>query len=163
MKVFYLDVDGVLTDGTFTYDSTGKAQKTFGAEDSDALKMLSGHLDIEFISADHRGLEISRARVERDMGFTLSLVPSSSRLDWLSARHDLSDIIYMGDSFVDAAILRSVSLGIAPQSASPVARRAADVVTEASGGHGAVAEACFLVAKHLGLFIPEFSEPAPGA
>ena len=163
MKVFYLDVDGVLTDGTFMYDSTGKSHKTFGADDSDALQILAKHIHIEFISADHRGLDISRARVERDMGFILNLVPSGSRLEWLSARHDVNDIIYMGDGFVDAPILRRVSMGISPRNASPLAQRAADVVTEAAGGHGAVAEACFLVARHLGLVIAEFGDDDPDA
>ena len=156
MKVFYLDVDGVLTDGTFMYDSTGKSHKTFGADDSDALGILREFIPIEFVSADHRGLEITRARVERDMGFTLNLVPSDLRLGWLSARHDLNDVIYMGDGFVDAPILKRVSIGISPQNASPLAKRVADHVTEAYGGHGAVAEACFFVAKRLGLVIAEF-------
>ena len=163
MKVFYLDVDGVLTDGTFTYDSTGKSHKTFGADDSDALGFLGKYIQIEFISADHRGIDISRARVERDMGFTLHLVPSVERLEWLSARHDLNDIIYMGDGFVDAPILSRVSVGISPRNASPLAQRAADFVTEATGAHGAVAEACFFVARHLGLVIAEFGDVGPGA
>jgi len=158
VKFFYLDVDGVLTDGTFMYDSTGKSHKIFGADDSDALRILGKFIPIEFVSADHRGLEISRARVERDMGFTLNLVSSDSRLGWLAARHNLSDVIYMGDGFVDAPILKRVSIGICPRNASPLARSAADHVTEASGGHGAVRDACFFVARKLGLVIAEFEE-----
>ena len=161
MKAFYLDVDGVLTDGTFMYDSMGKSHKTFGADDSDALGILRKHIQIEFISADHRGIDISRVRVERDMGFTLNLLPSDSRLEWLSMRHDFKDLIYMGDSFVDAPILSRVSVGISPRNASPLAQRAADFVTEATGAHGAVAEACFFVARHLGLAIAEFEDVGP--
>ena len=158
MKFVYIDVDGVLTDGTFLYDSTGKSHKIFGAEDSDALGILREHIPIEFVSADHRGIEISRARVERDMGFTLNLVPAKSRLSWLSARHNLNDVIYMGDSFVDAPILKRVAIGISPHNASPIAKRDATHVTQAGGGHGAVAEACFFIARRLGLLIPEFEE-----
>jgi 3-deoxy-D-manno-octulosonate 8-phosphate phosphatase (KDO 8-P phosphatase) len=156
MAVFYLDVDGVLTDGTFLYDSSGKSHKVFGAEDSDALKILSEFIDIEFLSADHRGIDISRARVERDMGFTLHSVPARNRLEWLKTRHSLAEVVYMGDGFTDAPILRSVLLGICPQNGSPIAHRASDFVTQACGGRGAVAEACFYVAQYLGFDIPEF-------
>lgn len=158
MKIFYLDVDGVLTDGTFLYDSEGKSHKIFGADDSDALGLLAEHLPIEFISADHRGVNISHARVERDMGFKLHLVPAPSRLTWITNRHELKDVIYMGDGFIDAPILRRVSIGISPRNGSPLALAAADFITEAHGGHGAVAEACFLVARLLELNIPEFQE-----
>ena len=39
-KIFVLDVDGVLTNGQFLYDQNGKSHKIFGADDSDALKLL---------------------------------------------------------------------------------------------------------------------------
>jgi 3-deoxy-D-manno-octulosonate 8-phosphate phosphatase KdsC-like HAD superfamily phosphatase len=38
---FVFDVDGVLTDGKFTYTEIGKYSKDFGSHDGDALKMLS--------------------------------------------------------------------------------------------------------------------------
>ena len=33
------DVDGVLTDGSFYYDETGKCMKKFGRDDADSLKI----------------------------------------------------------------------------------------------------------------------------
>ena len=38
---FLLDVDGVLNTGQFIYNSKGKFGKIFGADDNDALKILS--------------------------------------------------------------------------------------------------------------------------
>ena len=35
---FLLDVDGVLTDGTFYYNNKGKILKKFGAHDNDFFK-----------------------------------------------------------------------------------------------------------------------------
>ena len=40
-KYFILDVDGVMTDGCFYYTEKGKIIKKFGADDSDAFKVLS--------------------------------------------------------------------------------------------------------------------------
>jgi len=69
VRSFYLDVDGVLTDGTILYDSNGKSHKTFGPDDADALRLLHKHIHIKFVTADVRDFSITRARVEQDMGF----------------------------------------------------------------------------------------------
>ena len=47
--VFVFDVDGVLTDGRFTYTENGKYSKIFGSHDADALKLLSKFSQIIFI------------------------------------------------------------------------------------------------------------------
>ena len=39
-KYFVLDVDGVITNGQMIYDKAGKKFKTFGPDDTDALKVL---------------------------------------------------------------------------------------------------------------------------
>lgn len=155
--ILIFDVDGVMTDGTFLYDSTGKSHKRFGPEDSDALDQLRPHLEILFTTADWRGVEISRARIERDMGYSLHLVPGASRLAWIAERFDLDHVIYMGDGFLDAEILRACFYGIAPNNASKIAKLHADFVTSTNGGSGAVAEACFEISRKLGLNIPAFN------
>lgn len=157
LSFWCLDVDGVLTDGTFLYSEQGKAYKRFGPEDADALRVLSRFIKIEFVTADFRGFKISQSRVERDMGFPIHLVGSSERLEWLSARNPLDRTAYMGDSFVDIPILRAVALGITPSNASPHVQKAAGFVTSSAGGSGAVAEACFFISRNLGLEPPEFS------
>lgn len=151
-----LDVDGVMTDGTFWYDATGKRFKRFGADDADALALLRDEFEIVFVSADHRGFAITEARIARDMGYRLELVPAVERTQWIETNFGHKHIVYMGDSFRDAPILRRAALGIAPSNASAVAKRAADFVTEAAGGHGAVAEACIYLAQRFDLSIPEF-------
>ena len=52
LENFVLDVDGVLTDGTFYYSEKGKIMKKFGPHDSDGLKLISDLIKVEFISAD---------------------------------------------------------------------------------------------------------------
>lgn len=156
IEAFYLDVDGVMTDGTFLYSEEGKSHKRFGPDDGDALAVLRRFVEIFFVTADHRGLGITRARIERDLGFPVHLVAASERLSWLAHRHSLANVAYMGDSFLDTPILSSVGISIAPANASPPARSAAKFVTGASGGRGAVAEACFYLAKQMGVKPTEF-------
>ena len=156
VSAFCLDVDGVMTDGTFLYSKHGKELKRFGPDDSEALRLISRHLEVFFVSADYRGMKISRRRLQKDLGFSVDLVPAADRVEWLASRNDLQTLAYMGDSFTDAQVLREVRIGIAPANASPKAKAHADIVTEASGGRGAVAEACFILASQLGLGISEF-------
>ncbi len=78
-SVFVLDVDGVMTTGQFLYSEHGKIYKVFGPHDADGLKMLRGRLDIVFITADSRGLPITKKRIVDDMGYNLKLVPEEDR------------------------------------------------------------------------------------
>jgi 3-deoxy-D-manno-octulosonate 8-phosphate phosphatase (KDO 8-P phosphatase) len=157
LAVLCLDVDGVMTDGTFLYSVEGKSHKRFGPEDGDALKILRRYVEIRFVTADHRGLGISRARIERDLGFALDLVPSAERLTWLTQRYSLERVAYMGDSFLDIEILRQVAVAISPANASPHAQSVSDFVTDSAGGAGAVAEACFYIAGRMAVEPPEFN------
>ena len=51
-KAFFIDVDGVLTTGTFAYSKEGKILKFFGPDDHDGLSLLKPFLNIHFISGD---------------------------------------------------------------------------------------------------------------
>ncbi|MDD9897553.1 MAG: HAD hydrolase family protein [Candidatus Melainabacteria bacterium] len=144
-KVFILDVDGVLNTGRFFYTKDGKVMKEFGADDSDALKVLNDQLEIRFVSGDKRGFPISKARVE-DMKFQIDLVSTSRRAAWIKERYDPKDVIYMGDGILDFLVFREVAYGIAPANGDPETKAKADFVTEATGGNRAVAEAC----RHVG-------------
>ena len=142
MKVFILDVDGVLTTGQFYYTADGKVMKVFGPDDNDALSLLKPHLEIRFVKGDKKGYEISRKRIVDDMKFPLDLVSTVRRLEWLCERYTPEDVIYMGDGIFDHLVMKGVGYAIAPANADEVAKTEADYVTQRSGGDRAVAEAC---------------------
>ena len=64
MKVIIFDVDGVLTDGKFTYTIDGKISKRFGPDDSDALSLIENYINIQFVSGDQGGPAHSRRHQE---------------------------------------------------------------------------------------------------
>lgn len=142
------DVDGVLTDGTFSYSENGKFSKTFGPHDSDALNLIKSTIDIMFISADKRGFSISQNRVQ-DMGFDLKLVASQDRKKLLTTIQKEKHVIFIGDSFTDEDALRSADLSFAPANAHVLAKKAASYTLRAKGGDGAVSEVCLLLNKIL--------------
>ena len=142
MKVFILDVDGVMTTGQFLYSQNGKAYKIFGPHDNDGLKLLKDKITIKFITADKRGFPITKKRIVDDMGFELELVSEQDRFKYVKEKYGFQNLIYMGDGYHDSKILKESMFGIAPKNARREAKDAADYVTESNAGEGAVLDAC---------------------
>ena len=89
-KNFILDVDGVMTDGKFHYSNQKKIFKVFGADDSEALKILSKYLKIHFITSDRRGYQISKRRIVDDMGYNLSYIKTKDRFKFVNDKFNLT-------------------------------------------------------------------------
>ncbi len=139
------DVDGCLTDGKFIYTSEGKVAKIFGAHDNDGIKLLRKNgIEVRFISADKRGFEITKKRIE-DMKCEVDYVPESSRSSYL-ARYCADErytngVIFFGDGLGDLAAAKTnesmTFLFFAPANARQPVIDNADFVTENIGGEGA--------------------------
>lgn len=141
-KVLILDVDGVMTTGHFLYSEEGKMYKVFGPDDNDALCLLKPYLEIRFVTGDKKGFNISKKRIIDDMKFSLSLVSTIKRIDWIKEKYNPSEVIYMGDGIFDHYVMKQVGYSIAPSNSDELAKLSADFVTKRSGGNRAVAEAC---------------------
>lgn len=142
MKNFIVDVDGCLTTGQFLYSTEGKVFKIFGSDDADALSILKEKINIHMISGDKKGFSITRTRVEEDMGFSVSLVSTFERVEWIKEKFVLDETIYMGDGIYDALVFEKVGYSIAPANGFYITKQKANFVTQARGGEGSVAEAC---------------------
>lgn len=148
VKNLVIDVDGVLTDGKFTYSDQGKFTKTFGSHDSDALKIVSTKANIFFISADRRGFPISESRI-KDMNFELQHFDATDRINFIRNLKLTASTAFIGDSFTDVPALREADLSLVPKGAHPLAKAHADIVLSLNGGDGAVSEACILLFPEL--------------
>tara|TARA_B100000989_G_C19412760_1_gene415077 strand:+ start:285 stop:749 length:465 start_codon:yes stop_codon:yes gene_type:complete len=142
MHNFILDVDGVLTTGQFLYSVNGKEYKIFGPDDNDALQLTKNYINVQFISADKRGFEISKKRIVDDMGFKLTLVSSKERKKWLSTNFDIKNIIFMADGIFDYEIMKEVGYSICPNNSNELTKMNSQYITSRNGGDRAVAEAC---------------------
>lgn len=157
---FVLDVDGVMTTGHFLYTADGKVMKIFGPDDNDALTLLKQHIEIRFVTGDKKGFAISKKRIADDMKFPLDLVSTIHRLEWLTERYAIDEVIYMGDGIFDHYVMRAVGYAIAPANADKLAKQHAHYVTERSGGDRAVAEACLHIMEKY--FVPYNPSKLPG-
>jgi 3-deoxy-D-manno-octulosonate 8-phosphate phosphatase (KDO 8-P phosphatase) len=156
IKNFILDIDGVFTTGQFLYTVDGKFAKIFGPHDNDGIKLIRPYLDVHTITADKRGFEITRKRIQEDMGLVLHLVTEGDRLGWMQKNFDLDNSAFMGDSLYDALIFKHTGYSITPANAFYLAKKYASFVTESKSGEGAVAEACI----HI---LEKFFEPLENA
>jgi len=156
MKIFILDVDGVMTTGQFIYDKNGKKYKVFGADDNDGLSLLKNFIQIEFITGDRKGFDITKRRIVEDMNYKLNLVSTIRRIDWIKEHFNPDEVIYMGDGIFDHYVMREVGYGIAPANADSNAKKYANFITQRSGGNRAVAEACLhILEKFFEPYDPE--------
>ena len=141
-----IDVDGVMTTGQFLYSSNGKEYKIFGAHDNDGLKLIKDKVNILFISADKRGFEISKKRIE-DMDHKIKLIIAEEREVFIEKKFGFENTFYMGDGIFDAHLLKKVKFGIAPKNARIEAKNSADYITPSNSGEGAVCDACIKINK----------------
>ncbi len=144
---FLLDVDGVMTTGQFIYSEKGKIFKIFGPHDSDGLKLIKDLINIEFLTADRRGFEISKKRISHDLGFKIHLVDEKKRMEFVKKKYGFRNTIYMGDGIFDSYILKKVKYGIAPKNARIEAKKNANFITQSNSGEGAVLDASIHILK----------------
>ncbi len=160
--LFLLDVDGVLNTGQFIYDSKGKFGKIFGADDNDALQILSQFLKIEFITSDHKGLKITKKRIVDGMGFKLNFVPNNKRLKWIKKNIKKNNSIYMGDGIFDWILMKNFYYNICCNNSNEITKKYSDYITKKNSGERAVSEACvhllkkFFVAKKYEKIISDY-------
>lgn len=151
-KLLVLDVDGTLTDGRVVYIGTEESQ-AFDVHDGQGLVWLRrAGVKLAWISG--RGSEPTRKRAQ-ELGVEFIVLQCKDKRAALSAIHeemgiDASQTVAMGDDMPDLALKRGAGFFCAPSNGRAELRSAADLVTEAAGGHGAVRELCELILRAKG-------------
>jgi 3-deoxy-D-manno-octulosonate 8-phosphate phosphatase (KDO 8-P phosphatase) len=157
IKLFLMDVDGVLTDGKMYYlpgrDGRMVEFKAFHALDGIGLRLLNqfGITTGVITGRESPGTE-ERAK---DLGMSYAYQGFLSKVDPLE--RILADtglkpenVAYMGDDWTDIPVLKRAGLACAPANALDEVKAAAQLVTRKEGGMGAVREACDLILKSQG-------------
>lgn len=145
VTVLCLDVDGVLTDGSITYSSSGDELKTFLSRDGYGLRMwlASGH---HAAIVTGRGGEAVRRRAQ-ELGIAPVIEGSSNKaaaLDEVCAHCGVrpDQVAHVGDDWPDLAIMNLCGYPISVADAEPLVKSAAAWITPRPGGRGAVRDAC---------------------
>ena len=157
VRLLLLDVDGVLTDGTVSIDTSGGEAKQFFIRDGISLiwarragvnaGLLSGRASA---TTTRRAAELGISIVwqggpDKRIGYA----------DILSTHgYDDRDVAYMGDDVLDLPVLGRVGLSAAPADAVDDVRARVHWVSQHCGGRGAVRELVELVLRAQGQWDP---------
>ncbi len=157
IKMFGMDVDGVLTDGGIYYGDGQLEIKRFHVQDGMGITLLRKAGIIPFVITARRSVATERRARELNIRETFQGVRDKLEcLERLIRRYGFSseEIAYIGDDLSDLEILKRVGLPLAVANAVEEVRNIAHYVTKRSGGNGAVREACEYVLNHNGIGRP---------
>lgn len=153
LRVLAVDIDGVLTDGRVWPLPGGGEAKALYARDGTGVKY--------WVRAGHVAVAVSGGPVDavaptlRAWGFAAvvgeALVKTPALFDALARLPATPDeTVYVGDDWPDRPPMRHCAVSVAVADAADDIRAAADVVTAAPGGRGAVRELVEAVLKAQG-------------
>lgn len=157
IRVAFLDVDGVLTDGSLYYDAQGEALKRFHTLDGHGLKLIA-RAGITPVIISGRDMPALRTRLQElgirhtHLGVHDKLAVAGSVLATLRCSWD--DAAVMGDDWPDLPLLTRAHFACTPPGAHAEARARAHYVTTAPAGQGAVREFCDLLLVASGRYRP---------
>jgi 3-deoxy-D-manno-octulosonate 8-phosphate phosphatase (KDO 8-P phosphatase) len=145
IKLFAMDVDGILTDGTVHISSDGTETKQFSILDGMGLVRLLRHgVAVAWISGRPSGATTARATELKIPHLIQGRTDKLDALQELAAELDLGhdQIVYMGDDDIDAPAIQWAGIGATVPDAMPATLDAADYLTTRPAGRGAVREIC---------------------
>ncbi len=151
IKLAAFDVDGVMTDGSLTFDEDGKEYKTFNAKDGQGIVNLNNAgIITAIITARNNGTVFHRAKnlniKELHQGSKNKIVT----LEEILKKYNISfeEVAYMGDDLPDICILEKAGLSACPNDAVDDVKLKANFIAQKNGGKGAVRELCDFILKN---------------
>jgi 3-deoxy-D-manno-octulosonate 8-phosphate phosphatase (KDO 8-P phosphatase) len=143
IKLIAMDVDGVLTDGSFWWGPNGEEWKRFHFADIMGLSLArKAGLKLALISGEDSPLIDRLAAKMQISDVEKSCKDKAGALRKLAAAHNLAldEICFMGDDINDLPALEIAGLPAAPADAQLAIREKCSFVSVARGGNGAVRE-----------------------
>ncbi|HDL03690.1 MAG: hypothetical protein DRP46_10815 [Candidatus Zixiibacteriota bacterium] len=143
IKLFAMDVDGVLTDDHIFFGPDGFEMKKFNISDGFYI-VLAMRAGLEIAVVSGRRSEATTTRM-KDLGVKHVLQQMLDKrkqiaplIEKLGIKH--SEVAFIGNEILDIGLAREVGLSIAVADSAPELLDEVDYVTEARGGQGAVRE-----------------------
>jgi 3-deoxy-D-manno-octulosonate 8-phosphate phosphatase (KDO 8-P phosphatase) len=154
IRLFFLDVDGVMTDGRISLNEEGVEEtKTFDVKDGLGLEMLiSGGVEVVVVTGRRSRVVETRAKYLGVNEIYQGVVDKGAICRQLMNEKGLKrhEVCCMGDDLPDLPMFAEAGLRIAVADAVKEVREASDFVTRSKGGDGAVRETCELLLKCQG-------------
>ena len=151
IKLAAFDVDGVMTDGSLTFDEKGREYKTFNAKDGQGIVNLNNAgIITAIITARNNGTITHRAKVLKIKELYQGQKNKIEALEKIMKKYNLTfeEVSYMGDDIPDICILDKSAISACPCDAADEVKAIANFITQKGGGKGAVRELCDFILKN---------------
>jgi 3-deoxy-D-manno-octulosonate 8-phosphate phosphatase (KDO 8-P phosphatase) len=162
VRLFLCDVDGVLTTGTVVMGQGGE-YKEFHIQDGLGLRLLQREgIKVGWISnrpssaTQQRAADLKVDFLHEGMGSKVAVVEAmlaQTGMGW-------QEVCFVGDDVVDLGVLKRAGVAVVVANGIAEAKAAADYVTQAEGGRGAVREVALMILQAQGKWervVQEFS------
>lgn len=155
VRILFLDVDGVLTDGGLLFSEQGETLKRFNTLDGHGIKLLQ-KAGITTAVVTGRDSAPLRLRLQQ-LGVTHVRYGTEDKLPAAQAILDTlglqwSQAAAMGDDWPDLPVMCRSALACAPANAHAECLAVASYVTPMPGGQGAVRAVCDLLLTATGAY-----------
>ena len=149
-----MDMDGVLTDGSVIYTSTGEQVKIFHAHDGFGISR--GHeLGLTFGVISGKSSPVNNFRVERLRIAELyqDCADKVAAYEEIRAKYKLKreNFCFIGDDVFDLPLLREVAFSCAPPNAIAEVKEEVNYITKIESGRGCVREIIDIILRKKGL------------
>ncbi len=153
IKLVIVDNDGVMTDGRIIYGDYGDELKFFDVQDGFGITLLK-RAGIKIVMISGKKSRINKRRA-KELQFDEIFQNAFDKLkvyEKMLKKYKLAagEVCYVGDDLIDIPPMKRVGLAVAVHNAVPDVKSIAHVVTERSGGRGAVREVVDLILKSQG-------------
>ena len=143
IRLFAMDVDGVLTDAGMYYSESGDEWKKFNTRDGMGIKLLQkAGLITAIVTQERTRLVARRAEKLAIPELHQGVMDKLTVIRGMAARHGLSlkHVAYVGDDINDIEALKAVGFSAAPADGLPQVLEIVDYICRQKGGEGAVRE-----------------------
>ena len=153
VKVFIVDIDGVMTDGRIVYSGYGDELRFFDVQDGFGITLLN-RAGIKTVIVTAGKSKIIRHRA-RDLKVSKTYHGFMDKVDAFNDLLELfkvtpEEVCFIGDDLIDIPILKRAGFAVAVSNAVDEVKELAHHITANKGGRGAVREICDLILKSQG-------------
>jgi 3-deoxy-D-manno-octulosonate 8-phosphate phosphatase (KDO 8-P phosphatase) len=150
IKLFVLDVDGVLTDGSLILMDNGEMARKMNIKDGYALQLAvkkgyeilvisGGTSEAVRLRLEKLGIKNIHLKIKNKKELLVKTVAKMG-FNWL-------EVLYMGDDIPDVLPMQMVGVACAPADAVPEVRSVAHYISPLTGGNGCVRDVIEKVMK----------------
>ena len=143
IKLIFLDVDGVLTNGDLLYSDKGDVLKSFNVRDGLGIRLLQDFgIEVVIVSGGSEGSTNARSRDLRIKYCYTAIKDKNKIIEKVKkiSGYLSSQVLFLGDDLNDLVVKDNVGLLISTKNGSAILKKNSDAVLDSNGGNGAVRE-----------------------